>query len=60
MRRDQSLMPFFRFEVKAMWTIKAEELKGESYGTELLQTVGFVYSSKSKCAFFFPIVRASC
>ncbi|KAM0756667.1 DnaJ-domain-containing protein [Meredithblackwellia eburnea MCA 4105] len=34
--------------VRAMWTIKAEELKQESYGTELLQTVGFVYSAKSK------------
>ncbi|PWN38888.1 DnaJ-domain-containing protein [Ceraceosorus guamensis] len=28
--------------------IEAEELKTESYGVELLQTVGFVYSSKSK------------
>jgi hypothetical protein len=34
--------------VKAIWTIKAEELKQESYGVELLHTVGFVYSSKSK------------
>ncbi|KAK4704356.1 hypothetical protein P7C70_g1852, partial [Phenoliferia sp. Uapishka_3] len=34
--------------VRAMWTIKAEELKQESYGVELLQTVGFVYSGKSK------------
>lgn len=34
--------------VRAIWTIKAEELKQESYGVELLQTVGFVYSSKSK------------
>lgn len=30
-----------------MWTIEAEELKDESYGAELLNTVGFVYSSKS-------------
>lgn len=28
--------------------IEAEELKNESYGVELLQTVGFVYASKSK------------
>lgn len=35
--------------VRTMWTIEAEELKQESYGVELLQTVGFVYSSKSKC-----------
>lgn len=28
--------------------IEAEELKQESYGVELLQTVGFVYASKSK------------
>ena len=32
-----------------MWTIKAEELKQESYGVELLQTVGLAYSMKSKC-----------
>lgn len=34
--------------VRTMWSIEAEELKQESYGVELLQTVGFVYSSKSK------------
>ncbi|GAA5853473.1 hypothetical protein JCM8547_002469 [Rhodosporidiobolus lusitaniae] len=34
--------------VRTMWSIEAEELKNESYGVELLQTVGFVYSSKSK------------
>ncbi|GAA6010371.1 hypothetical protein JCM10207_005197 [Rhodosporidiobolus poonsookiae] len=34
--------------VRTMWSIEAEELKKESYGVELLQTVGFVYSSKSK------------
>ncbi|GAA5839649.1 hypothetical protein JCM11251_003569 [Rhodosporidiobolus azoricus] len=34
--------------VKTMWSIEAEELKNESYGVELLNTVGFVYSSKSK------------
>ncbi|TFK64456.1 DnaJ-domain-containing protein [Pluteus cervinus] len=28
--------------------IEAEELKRESYGAELLQTIGFVYSSKAK------------
>ena len=31
-----------------MWAIEAEELKDESYGVELLQTVGFVYASKSR------------
>ncbi|KAK4054749.1 DnaJ-like protein [Microbotryomycetes sp. JL201] len=31
-----------------MWNIEAEELKQESYGVELLHTVGFVYTSKSK------------
>ncbi|GAA5896008.1 hypothetical protein JCM5296_003167 [Sporobolomyces johnsonii] len=34
--------------VQTMWSIEAEELKKESYGVELLHTVGFVYSSKSK------------
>lgn len=34
--------------VKTMWAIEAEELKDESYGVELLQTVGFVYASKSR------------
>ncbi|KAH8920339.1 DnaJ-domain-containing protein [Atractiella rhizophila] len=34
--------------VRAIWTIETEELKTESYGVELLQTVGFVYSSKSR------------
>ncbi|KAL8286722.1 hypothetical protein RQP46_004250 [Phenoliferia psychrophenolica] len=34
--------------VRAIWTIKAEELKQESYGVELLQTVGVAYSMKSK------------
>ncbi|GAA6044619.1 hypothetical protein JCM8097_003409, partial [Rhodosporidiobolus ruineniae] len=33
---------------RTMWSIEAEELKKESYGVELLQTVGFVYESKSK------------
>lgn len=33
--------------VRAMWTIEAEELKQESYGVELLNAIGFVYSSKS-------------
>jgi len=28
--------------------IEAEELKSESYGIELLQTIGFVYASKAK------------
>ncbi|GAA5845022.1 hypothetical protein JCM3766R1_004851 [Sporobolomyces carnicolor] len=34
--------------VRTMWSIEAEELKKESYGVELLHTVGFVYESKSK------------
>ncbi|GAA6059602.1 hypothetical protein JCM10212_005101 [Sporobolomyces blumeae] len=34
--------------VRTMWSIEAEELKKESYGVELLHTVGFVYQSKSK------------
>ncbi|BGP13016.1 hypothetical protein JCM10213_008006 [Rhodosporidiobolus nylandii] len=34
--------------VRTMWSIEAEELKSESYGVELLHTVGFVYESKSK------------
>ncbi|SCV68383.1 BQ2448_504 [Microbotryum intermedium] len=34
--------------VRTMWTIEAEELKQESYGVELLHTVGFVYKSKSQ------------
>lgn len=34
--------------VRTMWTIEAEELKQESYGVELLQAVGFVYTSKSR------------
>ncbi|KAK4058150.1 DnaJ-like protein [Microbotryomycetes sp. JL221] len=34
--------------VRTMWSIEAEELKQESYGVELLHTVGFVYTSKSK------------
>lgn len=44
--------------VRTMWSIEAEELKQESYGTELLQTVGFVYSSKSRLvlAFFYCIL----
>jgi hypothetical protein len=42
-----------------MWTIEAEELKNESYGVELLQTVGFIYSSKSKCVPFFLTIRCT-
>jgi len=38
----------FRISVRTMWSIEAEELKKESYGVELLHTVGFVYQSKSK------------
>ena len=34
--------------VRVMWTIEAEELKQESYGVELLHTVGFVYARKSQ------------
>ncbi|GAA5974036.1 hypothetical protein JCM11641_008225 [Rhodosporidiobolus odoratus] len=34
--------------VRTMWSIEAEELKNESYGVELLHTVGFVYEAKSK------------
>lgn len=37
-----------RDTVRTMWSIEAEELKKESYGVELLHTVGFVYQSKSK------------
>lgn len=40
--------------VRTMWAIEAEELKQESYGVELLQTVGFVYSAKSKQVALFP------
>lgn len=38
-----------------MWTIEAEELKQESYGVELLQTVGFVYARKSQYVLPSPI-----
>ena len=41
---------FSRIAVRTMWAIEAEELKDESYGVELLQTVGFVYASKSRYA----------
>lgn len=34
--------------VRTMWSIERDELQSESYGVELLQTVGFVYSAKAK------------
>lgn len=40
-------------KVRTMWSIEAEELKKESYGVELLHTVGFVYESKSKSVSYF-------
>ncbi|EIM80660.1 DnaJ-domain-containing protein [Stereum hirsutum FP-91666 SS1] len=33
---------------RTICSLEAEELKSESYGVELLQTIGFVYASKAK------------
>lgn len=37
-----------RHQVRAIWSIEAEELKDESYGVELLHAVGATYISKAK------------
>ncbi|GAA94051.1 hypothetical protein E5Q_00698 [Mixia osmundae IAM 14324] len=40
--------PAIASSVKQIWEIEAEELKNESYGVELLHSVGHVYSAKAK------------
>lgn len=45
---DEALSRQIADSFREITKIEAEELKTESYGVELLQTVGFVYSSKSK------------
>jgi hypothetical protein len=45
---DQDLERQVAMSFREITRIEAEELKSESYGVELLQTVGFVYVAKSK------------
>jgi hypothetical protein len=46
--RDSGNDPEVASSVRAIWTIETEDLKGESFGVELLQAVGSVYQSKAR------------